>query len=85
MKTINLFKNRDDRRVLCWPNMLLFLVLALTLPALSGWAISWLLFGDAIYARSEQVIICGVCLGITMFACTFWKWRRLPIEHLPRG
>jgi hypothetical protein len=82
MKTIGLFKNRDGQRVLCWPNVLIFLVLTVTLPTLSGWAISWVLFDDSIYARLEEVIVYAVCVGITMFAFTFWRWRRLPIHIL---
>lgn len=85
MKTPSLFKNRDGRRVLCWPNAMLFLVLMLTPPALGGWAISWLLFGDASSARSEEVVVWGVFIGGMAFGCLFWTWRRLPIERLPKG
>ncbi len=85
MKTLSLFKNRDGRRVPSWPNVLLFLVLTLTSPALAGWAISWLLFGDASSDRAEQLVVWGVFVGGRTFGCMFWRWWRLPIERLPRG
>jgi hypothetical protein len=85
MKSLSFFKNHDGRRVLCWPSQLLFLVLMLTSPALGGWAISWLVFGDASSAWSEQVIVWGVFIGGMAFGCLFWTWRRLPIESLPKG
>ena len=69
MKTIGLFKNRDGRRVLCWPSMLLFLVLALTLPALSGWAIS-------IHPPALETLRCEP-------RCSFWLrgWHSHPPAH----